>query len=537
MTWGGVAIGAGSIIGGVVGAQGAKNAVPKAPKWLTQAQQGNVYNAQQIAQTPQQYYPGETFVRSLPSEGNAFGQQNQYNNSMFGNPYLPGGGGQSTSPFGNTLGAMNSQLTGNNPGGQASQQIMPFATGQIGQAFQGPSQINPNQYMPTFGQAGGLDARGAIGQMMSGQPQWNQASTVANAGSSPFSSGGFGGGIGGANSLLGQFGQAGNLDATQAYQKNLSGQGDYSTLQSNIEAANAPILRQLNQEIIPGLNSRATFLNNGTGGIKTLNKVLPDVMDRMNQNATGLYEGERQRALQAQQTAMGQVGQAGLQQGGQASSQMYGAQNQIAGQNYGAFGNAMNQANQDRSNAAGLVSSGGLSAYGLGLQGAGLNANQQNQYRSDTLGLGNLGAGLSSDQSTNQARMAALFPSIYQAGRQPSTDAAGYAQYDRGLAEQQLGDQMSRYNFNQQDPMNRASWLAGILGQTNAQPTGGSGQASSILGGAIAGGQLGQIFGNSFGLGQPTNGTMNSQGVGLSNQMLQQAYGQLNGLNLFGSGG
>lgn len=504
MTWGGVAMGVGSAIGGIAGS-GALGGGPSntSPSWMRWANRNNTENAQQIAATPQQYYPNQTFVGSLPSEQNAYGMQSNYNQQMFGQPSYGGGKGfdplqagntgfdmathggsgaadqgrlnGSSSPFGNVLGSMNSQLTGQNAQGGMTSQIAPFATSQIGQAFQGPSQINPNQYTPTFGRAGGLDARGTIGSMLGGQQ-----GTYGNLASA-------------ANSQMGQFGQAGNLDATNAYQKMLSGQGDYSTMQQNIEAANAPILRQLNQEVIPGLNSRATFLNNGTGGIKTLNKVLPEVADRMSQNATGMYEQERQRALQSQQQAAGQVGQAGLQQGSQMSSQMYGA--------------GM-QGMQDRSNAAGLVSSGGLSAYGLGLQGSGLNASNQNQYRADTLGLGNLGAGLASDQSTSQARMAALFPSIAQAGRQPSTDAAGYAQYQRGLAEQALGGDINRWNFNQQEPMNRASWLTGILGQTNTgQPIQQQNSATGALGGMIAGGQLGQIFGNSFGLGgqqQPT---------------------------------
>lgn len=162
----------------------------------------------------------------------------------------------------------------------------------------------------------------------------------------------------------------------------------------------------------------------------------------------------------------------------------------------------MQQGAQDRSNAANLVSSGGLSAYGLGLQGSELNANQQNQYRSDALGLGNLGAGLAGDQSTAQARMAALFPSIYQAGRQPSSDYAGYAQYQRGMEEQALGSNINRWNFEQQEPMNRVSWLSGILGQTQPGQSTSSNSTTGALGGMLAGGQLGQMFGNSFGLGQ-----------------------------------
>ena len=103
----------------------------------------------------------------------------------------------------------------------------------------------------------------------------------------------------------------------------------------------------------------------------------------------------------------------------------------------------------------------------------------------------------------SQARMAALFPSIAQAGQQPANDAAGYAQYQRGLQEQALGADVNRWNYNQQEPMNRASWLAGILGQTNpGQSTQQSNSATGAIGGMIAGGQLGQMFGNSFGLGQ-----------------------------------
>lgn len=97
-------------------------------------------------------------------------------------------------------------------------------------------------------------------------------------------------------------------EATSALSKQLSGTPDYSGLQGSIDAANAPILRQLNQDIIPGLNSRATFLNNPTGGIKTLNRVLPDVADRMSENAAQLTEGERYRALNAQQQGLGNFG-------------------------------------------------------------------------------------------------------------------------------------------------------------------------------------------------------------------------------------
>lgn len=96
--------------------------------------------------------------------------------------------------------------------------------------------------------------------------------------------------------------------AQAALARMLSAQPDYSGVQASIKAANDPILRQLNTDIIPGLNTKATFLNNSTGGIKALNRVLPDVTDRMATNASTLTEAERIRALNAQQAGLTQYG-------------------------------------------------------------------------------------------------------------------------------------------------------------------------------------------------------------------------------------
>jgi len=111
---------------------------------------------------------------------------------------------------------------------------------------------------------------------------------------------------------LNPFGQAGALDARGAIGQMLSGQPDYSGLQGAIDAANAPILRQFEQDILPGLNQRASFLNNPTGGIKQLNRVLPEIGQRMSENAQALYQGERNRALQQQAEAANLVSQGGL---------------------------------------------------------------------------------------------------------------------------------------------------------------------------------------------------------------------------------
>lgn len=101
--------------------------------------------------------------------------------------------------------------------------------------------------------------------------------------------------------------QAGGLDTTAAFSRALSGQPDYSGVQGAIQAANAPIMRQFEQDLLPSLNSRATFLGNPTGGIKTLNRVLPELGERMSTNAAAITDAERQRALGEQMGAAGQL--------------------------------------------------------------------------------------------------------------------------------------------------------------------------------------------------------------------------------------
>lgn len=526
-------MGVGSLAGGLLGGSGSKQSQTIKPWAGVRQPLLDLYgNVGSIA--PQQFYPGQTYVGGLPQEEAAFGGMAGYNQSMYGS-----NGNYSGTPFGNVFGAMNNSTTGRDTLGQMSNALGGAATGGLMGAFgQGPQQLTSGgigSLTPTFGQAGGLDARGTLQQMLSGQANWGGAGMVSGAGNAPLAGGQFNAGLqqqpdfrsafgsaGMANAGMGQFGTAGNLNATGAINQALSGQGDYGGLQQAIDAANAPILRQFNEEIIPGLNSRATFLSNPTGGIKTLNRVMPEIGQRMNENAATLTEGERRRALDSQQNAMGLVSQGGLAQGSQASSQLYGAgqsaldrataqrqqassqlygaAGQMGAQNYGAYGNAFDQSMQDRSGAAGLISQGGLSSYGLGLQGATTNANLAGQYRSDLLGLGNLAGGLASDQSQSAARWGALFPGLAESGRAPYEDMGAYAQYQRGLQEQQLADQMDRFNFAQQEPYNRYNWQSGILQNSPYQSSTTSGGSSGLgaLGGAIAGGQLGSILANSF---------------------------------------
>lgn len=144
---------------------------------------------------------------------------------------------------------------------------------------------------PRFG-----EATGAVSGALTGQ---NTLGGYAQS-LSPFANSQIQVGFGGTGSNLLN---AGGMDTSAAFSRALAGTPEYGGLQASIDAANAPILRQFEQDILPGLNQRATFLGNPTGGIKTLNRVLPEIGERMAQNAATLTEAERNRALGAQQNA------------------------------------------------------------------------------------------------------------------------------------------------------------------------------------------------------------------------------------------
>lgn len=177
----------------------------------------------------------------------------------------------------------------NNPAG-----FYPGATylgpqqGQLGawdQQLNYADQVFGGATAPKFG-----EATGALSGALTGSSALGQYSGSLTPFANQQLQAGFGGGAPG-----------GNLDTTAALTRGLSGTPDYSGLQASIDAANAPILRQFEQDVLPGLNQRATFLGNPTGGIKSLNRVLPEIGERMSQNAATITEAERQRALGTQQ--------------------------------------------------------------------------------------------------------------------------------------------------------------------------------------------------------------------------------------------
>lgn len=220
------------------------------------------------SQTPPAFFPGPTFLGPTEGQLDAFGQQFDYANSVFGGANAP--------KFADATSALTTNLQGGGGLGQLSNQITPFAGQQVTQAFGSP-----------LSQASGFDTSGAFNRALSGTP-------------------------------------------------------DYAGLQGSINAANAPILRQFNEEILPGLNQRAAFLGNPTGGIKSVNRILPQLGAQMQENALRATEGERQRALAEQTNAAQFLTNAGQQNRSQAlglgglaqglSGQVAGNQLQAAGQ-------------------------------------------------------------------------------------------------------------------------------------------------------------------------------------------------------------
>ncbi len=305
-----------------------------------------------------------------------------------------------------------------------------------------------NQYNAGyFGQGGQYgQAVGANNSLLNGGAAGGAANSIS------------GGALSGINDLsnmgqyqLGQLGTAGSLDATGAIRSALSGQPDYTGLQGAIDAANNPIMRDFNNNVIPGLNSKATFLNNSTGGIKSLGTIVPDLGQRLSENALALTSGERNRALAAQQAAAGLVTQGGLQQDSQ------------------------------------------------GLQA-------QSQFASNKLNLGQLLGSYMGQASGNQQAGIGNAPGLYNLGAQPANAAQQYASWDRNLQQQALSADQAKFNYLRDQPMNQARQFSEAVrpyGQTGGSSTstqttgGGSSTFGNLL--SLAGGVVGGIYGGPAG--------------------------------------
>lgn len=343
------------------------------------------------SQAPPAFFPGQTFLGPTGGQLDAFGQQFDYADSVFG--------GQQAPKFGDATGALQQNLTGSTGLGQFAGAVSPLATQSLQQGFgSGAPQFNPSQFTPSLQNAGGFNT-------------------------------------------------------SQAFNRALTGTPDYAGLQGSINAANAPILRQFNEDILPQLNQKAAFLGNPTGGIKAVNRILPQLGAQMQENALRATEGERQRAL---------------------------------GEQLGA---------------AQYLTGAGQQAFGLGLQGASQNAGIQSDFRGQALGLGQLAGGFQSQLAGNQLQAAGQFPQLAQAGMVPGQLSAQFADFGRQFQDQALQDQIQRFNYYQNLPNQSlqnysgiVNGFAGIGGVQSGQVPGGN-PAGGALGGALAGASAGSFAG------------------------------------------
>jgi hypothetical protein len=415
---------------------------------------------QTLSRQDPSYFGGPLTVGPTDAEGAAWGQRNSYNSSVFG--------GASSPEFGDLTGALNQNLNGASNLAGMSNSISPYAT----QALTGGFGRTDTSGISGIRSPGQTNAAGQIGQ-------YGFGTSLDAQGRAP------------------QFGQAGGLDARGAYESALSGAPDYEGVQGAIKAANDPLLRQFNEELIPGLNKNATFTNNMTGGIKGLNRALPQLADRMSENALSITEGERTRALGAQERARDAITSGGFQGYGLGLSTAQGERG--LEQNLAGMG-----LNADSTRAGMMLNDFGTGMQGsqFGLQQQGMMADSQDRYRADLLNLGSLGGQLGSNAGSQQLQAAGMFPSVYNLGRQPGSDALEYANYDRATQEDALAADQERFNYMRDQPYNNQSWYSGLINGTaspygTATSTGPAGsRTAGALGGAMAGGQMGsQMFG------------------------------------------
>lgn len=305
-----------------------------------------------------------------------------------------------------------------------------------GQSFQGPTpgqisgwntnlnyadQVFGGQNTPKFGQASDALSSALTGRTALG----NFAGDLGPMAASQINAG-FGSGMPNLSTASG-------FDTTGAFKSALSGTPNYGAVKGAVDAANQQVLDQFNQQILPGLNSRASFLGNPTGGIKTLNSVLPRLGQLMDQNAQSAYLNEYDRALGAQQNASQFLTQAGL--------------------------------------------------------------NSQNDYRNQLLGFGSLEGNLAQGAGSQALQGAGLFPTLASAGQYPGQLSQSFANWGAGFGQQALGDQVNRFNYYQNAPyQNLANYQSiiggygGLGGSSTQKQSGNSGLGA--LGGLLVGGNL-----------------------------------------------
>lgn len=421
----------------------------------------NLYQqAGSIANTPTSYFPSQTFADLAPEQSLALNATTQ--RAIQGSPLVQG----AQSQLQDTIGG---QYLQGDPG-------VSSALGGItsGANTQGNQQAQQALGGVTSGQISGSNplAQGLYGDVSSGQV----------AGGNPLASATFGGVASGQNAGGDPLGRS-QLEATA--------RGDFLG-ESNPYLQD--MMTRISQQIQPQV--AGAFGTSGRFGSGSHAKALSDALSGAGtQMYYDQYGRERGNQLNAAQQLMSQ-GNIGVGNQLQAAGQLQGQGNQDLLARMGAAGAMQGQSNQDIGNilsGAGGLSSNFFSGLGSQLAGAGLQSQNYNTGRQ------------------NQLAATQLAPTLANQDYFDATQLAGVGDVYQQQQQRAIDDQMSRFNFGQMEPYNRASQFASLLqpglGFGTSNTTTNStlppvNRVSSTLGSGLAGASVGNdIFGGGWGAG------------------------------------
>jgi len=143
------------------------------------------------------------------------------------------------------------------------------------------------------------------------QKAQQQYGTTAGQYANPAGNFGYGQATGAVGSAIGGTTPYGSLaanltpDTQAAIKAQLSGTPDYSAVQQALDAANQQTWDSFNNQELPQLNQRASFLGNPSGAIKDLNWATANIGKNMDLNAQQQYLQQYNLAKQQQANAMG----------------------------------------------------------------------------------------------------------------------------------------------------------------------------------------------------------------------------------------
>lgn len=143
------------------------------------------------------------------------------------------------------------------------------------------------------------------------QQAQKQYGTTAGQYANPAANFGYGQATGAVGNVIGGTTPFGSMasylspDTTKAIQAQLTGTPDYTAVRGALDAANAQTWDSVNNQLIPQLNQRASFLGNPSGAIKDLNWAVANIGKNMDLNAQQAYLDQYNRAQDRQAAAAG----------------------------------------------------------------------------------------------------------------------------------------------------------------------------------------------------------------------------------------